>query len=116
MHGFEEILKTVALPSCGQRSYLRDFFCFVRLIDSIVTRLDSSRRGAPFVCKALFLTPYGLKVVLIILKNVKLVLRGPGNRPSELHSPETAPHPTAKRTALSSNRIARVFHGTKIRE
>ena len=91
LHGFEGISKTVALPSCGQRAFLRDFFCFVRPIDSIVTRLDSSRRGAPFVCKELFLTPYSLKVVLIILKT----------RNSFFADPEST-----KWTAFAGNRTA----------
>ena len=57
----------VALPSYGQRAYLRDFFCFVRPIDSIVTRLDSYRQGAPFSCRTHPLIPYGLRATSNLL-------------------------------------------------
>ena len=52
----------------GSGDFLRKNFWFVRPIDAIDTPLDSYRRGAPFVCRTHPLIPYGLKVMLILLK------------------------------------------------
>src|SRR4051812_918769 len=97
LHGFEGISKTMCCPLVESgRFYVKKIDSFIR---SMHTRLDSYRRGAPFVCRALFLTPYGLKVVLILLKRQNFVLRGPEIDHVNCIGRATATHPTGNRTA-----------------